>query len=166
MNARTSAGQPPRPVGNPAEAEALIKHLLDVMDALLGMVAEETELVRAGRLAEADQVEQAKSDMSRLYIADTARIRANQPYLARVVPEQLADLRSRHDMFRAVLQMNLAVLVSLRAISEGVIRRTSRGPASRTQSAGLRLPAARNLDVPYLSALNLGAVEPLTLGRL
>ena len=53
--AATAAGQAPspRPVGDPAEAELLVTHLLDVMDALLGVVEQETELVRAGRLTDA-----------------------------------------------------------------------------------------------------------------
>ena len=41
----------PRAVTNIAEAELLMKHLMDVMDALLGVVEQETELVRAGDLA-------------------------------------------------------------------------------------------------------------------
>ena len=41
------------PVANPAEGETLIKHLLDVMEALLGTVEEETALVQAGRSGQA-----------------------------------------------------------------------------------------------------------------
>src|SRR5204862_6935103 len=68
--------EPVRPVASPAEAEALVKHLLDVMDALSGTVEEETELVRAGRLVEATKLEPAKAELSLMYIADTTRIKA------------------------------------------------------------------------------------------
>ena len=39
------------PVASASEGEALIKHLLEVMEALLGTVEEETVLIRAGKLA-------------------------------------------------------------------------------------------------------------------
>ena len=71
----------PRPVASPAEGETLIKHLLEVMDALLGTVEEETALVRAGKLAEAAKLEAVKTELSGMYVADTARIRASQVYL-------------------------------------------------------------------------------------
>ena len=56
------------------------------MDALLGTVEEETALVRAGKLAEAAKLEAAKTELSGMYVADTARIRASQVYLDRVTP--------------------------------------------------------------------------------
>ena len=78
--------EPTRPVASPGEAEALIRHLLDVMDALLGTVEEETELVRAGKLDEASKLEPTKAELSRMYIADTTRIKASQGYLVRTTP--------------------------------------------------------------------------------
>jgi hypothetical protein len=115
----------PRPVGSPAEAELLIKHMIDVMDALLGTIEEETELVRAGELGEASRLDSAKTELSRLYISDCARIKANQSYLSQVVPVQLADLHKRYDLFRALLPMNLTVLEAAHAILEGVMRGVS-----------------------------------------
>src|SRR4051812_15591803 len=86
------------PVASAADGEALIKHLTDVMDALLGTIEEETALVRAGKLAEAAKLETAKTGLSRMYITDTARIKASQIYLDRVTPAMAADLRKRHDI--------------------------------------------------------------------
>ena len=65
-----------RPVASAAEGIALIKHLGDVMDALLGAVEEETSLVRAGKLADAAKLEATKTELSSMYIADAARIKA------------------------------------------------------------------------------------------
>src|SRR6186997_265899 len=91
----------PHPVASPAEGKTLIKHLLEVMEALLGTVEEETALIRAGKLAEAAKLEPAKSELSRMYLADTARIKASQVYLDRVRPAMAKELRQRHDLFRA-----------------------------------------------------------------
>lgn len=133
----------PRPVGSPAEAELLIKHMIDVMDALLGTIEEETELVRAGKFGEASRIEVAKTELSRLYISDCARIKASQGYLSRVVPMALADLHKRYDLFRALLPMNLTVLETAQAISEGVMRgRSSERSAPKTR-AGAAAPPRR-----------------------
>jgi hypothetical protein len=117
--------EPTRPVASPGEAEALIRHLLDVMDALLGTVEEETELVRAGKLVEASKLEPAKAELSRMYVADTTRIKASQVYLVRTTPGMIDDLRQRHDEFRALLQMNLTVLATAHAVSESIMRGVS-----------------------------------------
>jgi hypothetical protein len=111
-----------RPVASAAEGIALIKHLGDVMDALLGAVEEETSLVRAGKLADAAKLEATKTELSSMYIADAARIKASQVYLDRVTPDMAVDLRQRHELFRAVLQMNLTVLATAHAVSESIIR--------------------------------------------
>ena len=73
-----------RPVGSPAEGEALIEHLLDVMEALLGTVEEETALVRAGKLAEAAKLEAAKAELSACIVADT-HADQSEPDLSRPV---------------------------------------------------------------------------------
>lgn len=138
-----------RPVASRAEAETLIKHVLDVMDALLGTVEEETALVRAGKLREASKLEAVKTDLTNMYLADTARIRASQQYLRQVAPEMAAELRTRHDLFRAVLQMNLTVLATAHAVSESIMRGVSAELARKAtpqaygaSGAAMRPPAA------------------------
>src|SRR5262249_44949106 len=86
---------------------------------------EETVLVRAGRLTEAAKLEAKKSELSSMYIADTSRFKASQVYLDRVTPAVAADLRQRHDTFRAVLQMNMTVLATAHAVSESIMRGVS-----------------------------------------
>ena len=150
---------PSRPLASQAEAEALIRHMLDVMDALLGTVEEETALVRAGKLGEAAKLEAVKTDLSNMYVADTARIRASQQYLSQVTPEMAAELRTRHDLFRAVLQMNLTVLATAHAVSESIMRGVSAELARKAtpQAYGASGHATR----PPASNM-----QPLTLSRV
>lgn len=161
MNTTSTAAQAPmpRPVRSPDEAELLIKHFHDVMDALLGIIEEETELVRAGKLSEAANLEQSKAELARMYVADTERIRADQAYLAEVAPDMFADLRERHDMFRAVLQMNLTVLATAHAVSESIMRGVSDELARRAtpQAYG----ASGQPTTP-----SAGSRQPLTLSRV
>src|ERR1041385_7307403 len=115
----------PAPVKSAAEAEELVAHFMDVMDELIGVVQQETELVRAGRLGPAAALGQAKGDLTRLYIADALRLRASQPYLAKNAPRTAETLRQRHESFRALLQINLTVLATAHAVSEGIVRGVS-----------------------------------------
>lgn len=161
MNTTASQTQEalPRPVASAAEGVELIKHLTDVMDALLGTVEEETALVRAGKLGEAAKLEAAKTELSSMYVADTARIKASQIYLDRVTPDMAADLRRRHELFRAVLQMNLTVLATAHAVSESIMRGVSSELARKAtpQAYG----ASGHATTPGASAR-----QPLTLSRV
>jgi hypothetical protein len=147
------------PVETPGEAERLIKHLIDVMDALLAMVEEETELVRAGRLDQVLAYEQTKADLSRLYLTDTQRIKANQDKIAKLTPARLADLRKRHDEFRAVLQINLTVLATAHAVSESIMRGVSEELARKEQPQGYGASG-------HALAPAKGRAQPLTLSRV
>jgi len=150
---------PAQPVASAADGETLIKHLLEVMEALLGTVEEETALIRAGKLVEAAKLEPAKSELSRMYVADTARIKASQVYLDRVRPAMAKELRQRHDLFRAVLQMNLTVLATAHAVSESIMRGVS------SELARKATPQAYGAS-GCATAPTAGAMQPLTLSRV
>jgi hypothetical protein len=105
-----------------AEARKLAETLMDVMSALLGVIERETELVRAGKLREAMAFEPQKTDLSRRYVNAVAQLKASQKYLAQTAPELLTTLHRHHDVFRAMLQINLTVLATAHAVSESIVR--------------------------------------------
>jgi len=131
-----------------AEGDELIRHLVGVMEQLLRVLDEETELVRAGRVSEVARLEPAKAELSRLYLGDAGVVKGNVDYLARELPEQFAALRTRHDTFHALLQINLAVLATAHAVSEGIIRgvagelASKAAPQSYGSSGRANAPAA------------------------
>jgi len=123
MSANSNNAKPAAPpIQSRAEAENLVRHLLAAMDALVATVEQETTLVRSGKLKEAVALEATKSELARLYAADTAQVKANLPALSEQVPDLLAALRQHHDTFNALLQINLTVLATAHAVSEGLIR--------------------------------------------
>ena len=129
---------PARPNAAPAiasvgEAQHMISNLERIMDALLTTVEEETALVRDGRVAQAAQLEEAKSELAGRYLAETERLKANKDFLQRSLPDALAALRRRHDNFHALLQINLTVLATAHAVSEGIVRGVS-DEINRTQA--------------------------------
>ena len=49
-------------------------------------------------------------------------MKASQQYLAQAAPELLTTLHRHHDVFRAMLQINLTVLATAHAVSESIVR--------------------------------------------
>ena len=123
MNQRPQARPAPTAViSTPAEARKLAESLMDVMSGLLAVIERETELVRAGKLHEAMQLEVQKSEHSRRYTLAVEHLKNAQKYMSQVSPELLNTLRRHHDTFRAMLQVNLTVLATAHAVSEGIVR--------------------------------------------
>jgi len=133
---------PAAPIATAAEGALLMARLAEAMTSLLGVLEEETQLVRAGRISEVARIEPKKSELARRYVTDAGTVRVNALYLARETPREFDDLRRRHEQFRAVLQINLAVLATAHAVSEGIIRgaagELARKAAPQTYGAGGR----------------------------
>jgi len=154
MNAPSPALQ----IETAAEAENLVRHLLAAMDALVATVEEETALVRAGKLREAAALETTKNELTRLYVADAAQVKANRPVLLRDVPDLLALLRERHDTFHALLQINLTVLATAHAVSEGLIRGAAAEVARKAAPQTYGMSGRTNVP-------SRGAAQPVSVSR-
>jgi hypothetical protein len=123
------------------------------MDALVATVEQETELVRAGKLKQAVALEATKAELARVYAVDSAQVKTNMPALAKHVPDLLKALRQQHDTFNALLKINLTVLATAHAVSEGLIRgaqaEVARKNAPQTYGQSGRAAApARNVTTP------------------
>jgi hypothetical protein len=113
------------PIGSSGEARQVVENLERIMDALLATVEDETRLVRAGHLSDAGALESAKAELAGEYLATTERLKANKQAIATLLPDTIESLRRRHDAFHALLQINLTVLATAHAVSEGIIRGVS-----------------------------------------
>lgn len=105
-----------------ADAESLCSHLIGVMTAMTALLDQETGLVEAGRLGEASRLGPQKAELAKLYLIDAAAVKANAGFLARQVPDRSGELRRRHEEFQPRLKLNLAVLATAHAVTEGIIR--------------------------------------------
>jgi hypothetical protein len=122
MNAHAQRQQQPLAATSAGEARKLAENLMEVMSALLGVIEHETELVRAGKLREAMALEPRKTELTRRYVAAVGQLKASQKPFAQSAPELLATLHRHHDTFHAMLQVNLTVLATAHAVSEGIVR--------------------------------------------
>ncbi len=68
------------------------------------------------------QLEAQKSELSRRYMLAVEHLKSMQKMLSQTEPELLATLRRHHETFRAMLQVNLTVLATAHAVSEGIVR--------------------------------------------
>ena len=109
-------------LATPAEARKLAEGLMQIMTSLLGIVERETEFVRAGNVRGAIALESEKSELSQQYVNAISKLKGSRDYLAHSAPELLAALHRHHDVFRAMLQVNLTVLATAHAVSEGIVR--------------------------------------------
>jgi hypothetical protein len=149
----------PAPVTTAAEAEALATHYVEVMENLIGVVQQETDLVREGRLAQATKLAELKGELARLYIADTLRLRANQGRIAVLSPGTIEALKQRHDAFRSLLQINLTVLATAHAVSEGIVRGVSGEMARKSSPQTYGATGRANAPDPR-------AAQPLAVSRV
>ena len=154
MNAHPQRQQAPAPIPvatTATDARKLAENLMEVMTALLGVIERETELVRAGKVREAMALETKKSELSRRYVGTIAHLKSSQSYLARATPELLTALHRHHDTFRAMLQVNLTVLATAHAVSEGIVRGVNvemqrrNIPQTYTASGTRAVPGPRNM---------------------
>jgi hypothetical protein len=123
--------QQPRPASAPVARGAtsggvdvarLANELTEVMGGLLAVIERETEFVRAGKIREGMRLEAQKSELSRRYMLAVEHLKSMQKMLSQSEPELLATLRRHHETFRAMLQVNLTVLATAHAVSEGIVR--------------------------------------------
>lgn len=125
MNRQAPAKPAIPSIATPAEAQAMAAHLNEVMEGLLKLLDHETSLVRAGKIVDASRLEATKAELARLYVADSARLKASMPYLKAQQPKLFKMLRERHEIFQSLVQVNLTVLATLHAVSESIMRGVS-----------------------------------------
>ena len=142
-----------------SEVVAMIAHLSGVMDELLAIIEQETALVRAGKLSDAAQLSQRKTDLATSYMSDAMRLKASPGMAAHLARHEIDDLRQRHDLFHALLQINLTVLATAHAVSEGIMRgvheEVTRKSVPQTYGASGRAAAPPR-----------SASQPLTVSRV
>jgi hypothetical protein len=86
------------------------------------------------------------------------RVRANQPFLAKALPNLLDGLKHRHDQFRALLQINLTVLATAHAVAEGLVRGVAGEMAKKAAPSTYGAHGRANVPGPR-------AAQPMAVSR-
>lgn len=147
MNQHQTMNSQARAITTAAEAWDVINQLDAIIAALEDIIAQEEVLVRAGRLVEVARIAPRKDELARRYLADTQRLKGALPRLHGELGPRLDAVKARHGDFRARLQLNITVLATAHAVSEGIIRglsqELSRKATPQVYGASGRTLAAR-----------------------
>lgn len=154
-----STATPAAPVSSPSEARRLAEGLMDVMTALLGIIEQETELVRGGSVRDAMALEAKKAEASQRYMTAITQLKDNSEYLRQTTPDLLTALHRHHDTFRAMLQVNLTVLATAHAVSEGLVRGVNSEIQRKNLPQGYNAAGQRAQPAPRQAA-------PLSVSRV
>jgi hypothetical protein len=156
---RPAEPAPRAPVASPREAEALVEGLIGLMNALMRVVRDETELLRASRLREAATLSDAKSDAAKAYVQGLDGLKANAIALARWAPASVDRLKQAQAGLTEALSINMAVLATARSVSEGIVRSLAAevdAPRTlNTYGVGRQKPAARTSAGPLMVSKSL-----------
>ena len=120
------------PITTAAEAERAIDDLSALIEKLAGLMEEETELVRAGKVSHTVDLGRVKAELAGQLYTSGERLKANAKFLMQVAPGRCTALQRLQETFRAVLQKNMIVLATTHAVSEGIMRRLSADLAKKS----------------------------------
>ena len=96
-----------------------------------------------------------------------SKLTRSRDYLMQSTPELLTALHRHHDTFRAMLQVNLTVLATAHAVSEGIVRgvngemQRSRLPNGYTAGGQRATPGPRHVTPPSRQPLSLNFLFPI-----
>jgi hypothetical protein len=136
MMMQTERPARPAQVTSPEVAEKLLRALDAAMDDLLALLERETALVREGKLRAAAELAAEKEEKATYYTRLMLVARDEVKALADYDPTGVAALKRRHELFRAEVQINLAVLATAREVAEDLMRSVA-AEVGNGQSAGL-----------------------------
>lgn len=128
-----SKSRPGEAVSSAAEVMRIIDGLNAIMDSLTQTIEQETAHMRKGRLHDAMALAPQKHDLAARYSVESGRVKAAQDTIVKSLPHALKALRERHTAFQDLLQINLRVVATAHAVSEGIIRGVS-GELARRQA--------------------------------
>jgi hypothetical protein len=145
-----------------AGAQTLIAGVMDTMQALEAVLAEESAQVRAGRMREGLAQADRKSALAAAYIQGLEASKANAIALARFAPDAIEGLKVAHRRFAGVVEANQMVLATARSVSESLVK-TLADEVSRSRTPTLYgVPATT--PSPYGRPGAAGS-QPLILSR-
>lgn len=145
-------------VTNAREAATLIANAHAALDSLEPLIIAETAHMREGRLKEALALTDSKAEAGRLYSRCLEAVKHNAIALSRFQPAGIPELRSRHQAFSERLSDNMAVLATVRMVSESIVRELAAEVGQARQPAGYG--AGGRMNGAYTSV-----VTPLAVSR-
>lgn len=113
------------------QAEAFCQHVEKVMHELMNILQHETQAARQGNIAALHHSEEEKARLSQNYVQARSVIKKNGMALSRLAPIPIEKLRRFHNHFKNELQINLAVIATVKSISEEIIKEVAEAVSTK-----------------------------------
>lgn len=107
------------------EARAFLTEFETAMGALMATIAEETALVRAGKLFAATDVATRKTAELGHYLQTRTRLKREFAILSKLAPDRIQRMRDDHVAAIDAIRANLGALAIAREVAEGIVRNVS-----------------------------------------
>jgi flagellar biosynthesis/type III secretory pathway chaperone len=119
-------------------AAELCRRALDVLDALVSIMNEETTLLRAGRAREAGALTAQKTSLAQDYTGLVRSIQRQTNRLLEEAPSEVRQLRAGHERLATQMAENLKALATARSVAEDILTDVANavGQQSRTRTYG------------------------------
>ncbi|TYC65035.1 flagellar protein FlgN [Stappia sp. BW2] len=138
MTAQANASTFPFSLDRPAsqqEAEQFCSALSSTMEALLSVIEMETDLVRAGKLREAGELQPDKARLIHEYTRGMMTAKEHAVALGNLSPSSTQSLRRQHAEFQPVLRINLAVLSTAREVANNIVASVAKAAGAKNANA-------------------------------
>lgn len=119
-----------------ADAIAFLAGLSSLMAELEGVLSRETAHLAAGRIRAGLAEEAHKGALAAGYLRSLEHAKRHAVALARFSPAELRALRASSAAFEATVGRNQAVIATVRAVSEGLVRELGADAARRSRPSG------------------------------
>lgn len=125
-------------IADAVDADRFVADLAATMRDLEAVLGDETRHLAAGRIREGLADGARKAELAAAYLCGLEAAKANAVALARHAPAGVAALRAAQPRLAAAVARNGAVLETVRAVSEGLVRSlaTERAQLSRPKTYG------------------------------
>ncbi|MTI05936.1 flagellar protein FlgN [Roseibium denhamense] len=105
------------------------------MEALLSVIEMETDMVRAGKLKEAGELQADKARLIHEYTRGMLTAKEHAVALGNLAPSATQSLRRQHGEFQPVLRINLAVLATARDVANNIVSTVAKAVGAQKPSA-------------------------------
>ena len=120
---------------SPQEAGQFCDALSGTMEALLSVIEMETDLVRAGKLREAGELQADKARLIHEYTKGMMTAKDHAIALGNLAPSATQSLRRQHSEFQPVLRINLAVLATAREVTNDIVSSVAKAVGAKNATA-------------------------------
>lgn len=120
---------------SPQDAMNFCSALSGTMEALLSVIEMETDLVRAGKLREAGELQADKARLIHEYTRGMMTAKDHAIALGNLAPAATQSLRRQHGEFQPILRINLAVLATAREVAGNIVSSVAKAVGAKNASA-------------------------------